>query len=156
MSGGFTIGAAMGEPTIFDCPNCKETIDARAETCRFCGAKVDHEAARTAAALMARINQACSDASYMKSTALALPVFFLIRFVPFIAPVGGIGFWGLLVALPVWAMIWLIRYRGVVSEDADFRKAQKTVKWVGTIVAGLLILFVVVTMILLALTPPRY
>jgi hypothetical protein len=88
MSDGFSIGAALGEPSIFDCPNCKETIDANAETCRFCGMKVDREAALKAAALLARINQACSDASYMKSTALALPVFFVLRFVPFISFVG--------------------------------------------------------------------
>lgn len=79
MSDRFTIGAAMGEPTIFECPACKETIDAKAETCRFCGVAVDHESAHKAAALMAKVNQACSDASYMKSTALALPVFFALR-----------------------------------------------------------------------------
>lgn len=155
MSDGFTIGAAVGEPTIFECPNCKETIDARAETCRFCGVKVDHEAALMAAALMARINQACSDASYMKSTALALPAFFLIRFVPFISLVGTIGFWGLLVVVPVWAMIWSIRYRGVVSEDADFNKARRTVKWIGIIVAGLFIVFATVTILWVVLGGAR-
>jgi hypothetical protein len=128
MPGGFTIGAAMGEPTIFECPNCKETIDATAETCRFCGAVVDREAARKAAALMAKVNQACSDSSYMKSTALTLPVFFILRFVPFISAMGGIGFWVLLIAIPLWSL-------------------RSTVKWIGIIVATILAIFVAINIL---------
>ncbi|MGO8760228.1 MAG: hypothetical protein ACLQG3_19110 [Terracidiphilus sp.] len=151
MSDGFTIGAAMGEPTIFDCPNCKETIDANAETCRFCGVKVDHEAARRSAVLLARVNQACSDASYLKSTALTLPVFFLVRFVPFIAPAGTIGFWGLLVALPLWALRWLLKYRGIETDDPEFRRARSTVKWTGIAVTGVLVLFLALNILFFAM-----
>jgi hypothetical protein len=147
MPGGFTIGAAMGEPTIFECPNCKETIDATAETCRFCGAVVDREAARKAAALMAKVNQACSDSSYMKSTALTLPVFFILRFVPFISAMGGIAFWVLLIAIPLWSLRWLLKYRGIVTDDAEFRKARSTVKWIGIIVATILAIFVAINIL---------
>ena len=147
MPGGFTIGAAMGEPTIFECPNCKETIDATAETCRFCGAVVDREPARKAAALMAKVNQACSDSSYMKSTALTLPVFFILRFVPFISAMGGIAFWVLLIAIPLWSLRWLLKYRGIVTDDAEFRKARSTVKWIGIIVATILAIFVAINIL---------
>ena len=92
MSDGLTIGAAMAEPTIFECPACKETIDAKAETCRFCGVKVDREAALRLRWMLAQVNQACSDASYMRSTALTLPVFFGLRFLPFVSLLGTIGF----------------------------------------------------------------
>ena len=51
---------------IFECPNCKQTIDTSADVCRFCGAKVDHEAAQTAAHLLAKVDQACSDASILR------------------------------------------------------------------------------------------
>jgi hypothetical protein len=156
MSDGFTIGAAMYEPTIFECPNCKETIDSTAETCRFCGAKVDHEAARKAAAVMAKVNQACSDASYMRSTALTLPVFFGLRFVPFIALLGGIGFWGLLFALPIWALIWLSKYRGIESDDAEFRKARTTVKWIGLIVTAVLVLFLAINILVFLAARPEF
>jgi len=142
MSDSFTIGAAMAEPTIFECPNCKETIDSTAETCRFCGAKVDHEAARKAAAVMAKVNQACSDASYMRSTALTLPVFFGLRFVPFIAIVGTIGFAGITLVTPFWASRWWIRYRQIKTDDADFRSARNQVKWIGIIVSCVLIVAV--------------
>lgn len=153
MSDGFTIGAAMGEPSIFECPSCKETIDAKAETCRFCGAKVDHEAAIKAAALLSRVNQACSDASYMKSTALALPVFFVLRFVPFLSGLGSIGFWVLLIAIPVWALRWWLKYRKIETDDADFRRARKSVLVSGIVVSCLLVIFVllfVVAVLLIA------
>lgn len=144
MSDGLSIGAALAEPAIFECPNCKETIDAKAETCRFCGFKVDREAAPAAAAKMARINQACSDASYMRSTALALPVFFVLRFVPFIDMVGSIGFLVVSVAVPIWTARWWRRFSKIETEDAEFQKARKTVKWAGIIVSLVLVLFVIV------------
>ena len=144
MSDEMSIGAAMAGPTIFDCPNCRETIDATAETCRFCGAKVDHEAASKAAAVMARINQACSDASYMKSTAFTLPVFFCLRFVPFISLLGSVGFIGLLIAIPIWVLVWRHKYAGIVSADRDFQKARRTVMLIGIFVPILLVAFVIV------------
>lgn len=150
-----SIGAATGEPTIFECPSCKETIDAKAESCRFCGAKVDREAARQGAALMARINQACSDASYMKVCALAIGAFYLIRLVPFLGLLGRIGFWVLLVAVPIWSLIWLGKYRGIESDDAEFRKARSTVKRTGMIVAALFIGFLALNILVFIFARPR-
>lgn len=144
MSDGFTIGAATAEPTIFDCPNCKETIDATADVCRFCGAKVDRDAARTAAIIMAQINKACSDASYMKSTTFTLPVFFVLRFVPFISLLGTIGFIGLLMAIPIWVLVWRRKFGGIVSSDRDYLKARRTVFLIGIFVPMILALFVIV------------
>lgn len=143
MSDGFTIGAAMHTPTIFECPHCKETIDSTADSCRFCGAKVDPESARKAAALMARINQACSDASYMRSCALSVPVFFVLRFVPFVAMLGGVGFTGLSFIVPIWAMRWWSKFGNIESDDADFRKARSTVKIAGIVVAIALVLLII-------------
>jgi len=155
MSDGFTIGAALGAPTIFDCPNCRETIDATAETCRFCGVKVDREAALKAAAVLAKVNQACSDASYMKSTALAIPVFIGLRFVPFFSSVGTIGFLGLTVGIPIWALVWWAKYRGIGAGDAEFLAARKTVRIVGLIVTALLLLNVILVVVLLAAPSSR-
>jgi hypothetical protein len=142
MSDGFTVGAAMGEPTIFECPNCKETIDAKAENCRFCGAKVDRDAALMAAAVLSRVNQACSDASYMKSTAFALPVFFVLRFVPFLSGLGSLGFTVLLVVIPLWALRWWFKYRKIETDDADFCRARRSVLVTGIVVSCLLVIFV--------------
>ena len=143
MSDGFTIGAALNAPTIFQCPNCNETIDSTADSCRFCEVKVDHEAASKAALVMAKINQACSDSSYMKSCAWALPVFFVLRFVPFFNGFGTIGFIGLLIVIPVWALRWWLKYGGIATEDADFLRARSTVKITGIILLLLFVFFVI-------------
>lgn len=131
MSDGFTIGAASYASTLFPCSKCNETIDNTAETCRFCGYPVDREAAHKAAGLLSKINQACSDASYMKSSALALPVFFVLRYLPFVSMLGGIGFWGLSIGVPIWALRWWLKYGSIASGDAEFVRARKTVKIVG-------------------------
>jgi hypothetical protein len=131
MSDGFTIGAAGAASTLFPCPKCNETIDNTAETCRFCGQPVDHEAALKAAQLLSKINQGCSDASYMKSCALAIPVFFVVRYIPFVSTVGGVGCLGLSIGIPAWALIWWLKYGSIKVDDVDFIRARKTVRIVG-------------------------
>jgi hypothetical protein len=149
MSDGFTIGAASYASTLFPCPKCNETIDNTAATCRFCGQPVDHEAAVQAAELLSRINQAVSDASYMKSCALALPVFFVLRYVIFLSGLGGIGFVGLSIALPIWALRWWLKYGKIKTNDAEFNRARRTVKIVG-ICASLALVFLVIAPFFLA------
>ena len=143
MSDGFTIGAALGAPTIFQCPNCNETIDSSAASCRFCGAKVDPEAAMLAAEALAKINQACSDSTYLRSTALAIPVFFVLRYVPFFGWVGTVGFIGLCIGVPVWAMRWWSKFARIATPDAEFRSARNTVKFVGISVSAVFVVVIV-------------
>jgi len=148
MSDGFTIGAASYASTLFPCPKCNETIDNTAETCRFCGQAVDHVAALQAAELLSRVNQAVSDASYMKSCALALPVFFVLRYVIFLSGLGGIGFLGLSIALPIWALRWWSKYGAIQSGDAEFVRARKTVKIAGISAFAAFILLVAVPFVI--------
>lgn len=144
MSGGFSIGAASAASTLFQCLHCNETIDSSAEACRFCGSRVDHEAALKAAAVLSKVNQACSDATYMRSTALALPVFFVLRFLPIVSMIGLVGFYGLLFAVPIWALIWWLRYGNLnFTNDAEFARARTSVTWTGVIVGTLLIICMV-------------
>ena len=142
MSNGFTIGAAGVASTLFQCPHCNETIDSSAETCRFCGSRVDHEAAVKAAAVLSKVNQACSDATYMRSTVLALPVFFVLRFLPIVSMIGFIGFYVLLFAVPIWALIWWLRYGNLnFMNDAEFARARTSVTWTGVIVGALFMIW---------------
>jgi hypothetical protein len=135
-------------PAIFQCPNCNETITSSAESCHFCGAKVDREAANREAERLAKINQACRDASSMRSAALMLPVLFALRFVPFIRLVGGIGFLLLLLGIPLWAMIWWHKYGGIVPEDPDVVRARRTVKTIAIIVPMVLAFFLIVEILM--------
>jgi hypothetical protein len=154
MSDGFTVGAASYASTIFQCPKCNETIDSTAQSCRFCGQPVDHEAAVKAAQLLSKINQACSDASYMKSSALTLPVFFVLRFVPFVSMVGMVGFIGLSIGIPIWALRWLLKFGAITTDDADFLRARKTVKIAGISAFVLFLLLVIAPFLIGLLSQP--
>jgi len=147
MSDGFTIGAAMQTPTIFSCPSCHETIDSSAPVCRFCGATFDHEQAIKAAVILAKVNQACSDASYLRSTALAYPGFFVLRFVPFVSMLGTVGFYGLSFAIPIWSLRWWLKFAKLDTTDQEFRKARTTVKTVGILVSLFLVVFVMLPIV---------
>jgi hypothetical protein len=70
MADGLILDGPSEDLDVFECPNCKQTIDTSADVCRFCGAKVDHEVAQRAAHLLARVDQACSDASVLRYTAV--------------------------------------------------------------------------------------
>src|ERR1700729_2422278 len=70
MADGLILEGPSEDLNIFECPKCKQTIDTSADVCRFCGAKVDHESAQKAAHLLARVDQACSDASVLRNTAV--------------------------------------------------------------------------------------
>jgi hypothetical protein len=134
---------------VFECPKCKETIDTSSDVCRFCGAKVDHEAAKKAAHLLANVDQALSDASYLRNTAaLALilcagVVFALLRGSARSGRViVQIGIQNILLGLcalfivcslpfPFWSMRWWTKYARLPSDDEDFQSARVAVRTTG-------------------------
>ena len=62
----------------------------------------------------------------------------------------------LLVVIPIWALRWLLKYRKIEADDAEFRKARSTVKWIGIIVAVALVGFVALNvLVFLSLRPER-
>ena len=140
---------------VFDCPKCGQTIDASADVCRFCGAKVDHKAAQQAAHLLARVDLACSEASYLRSAAtIALilvggVVFALGRqprfFVLFGFENALLGFCALVILVcspfPLWTLRWWKKYAGLTSGDDELQDARKFVKGVGTTTTAALLAF---------------
>ncbi|MGB9408038.1 MAG: hypothetical protein WCA89_10915 [Terracidiphilus sp.] len=109
---------------VFPCPVCKETIDTSALKCRFCSASIDPGAAEAAADAMARVNQACSDASYLKVMAIAVLVAFALSFAPI---VGFLGYWGLiflLFAVPFMVVRWWVKFGSIQTNESDFSRAR--------------------------------
>ena len=119
---------------IFQCPNCKETIDTSAQQCRFCSAAVDPGAAEAAADVMARVNRACSDASYLKVMAISILVFLFLMFVPFAGLLGIFGYYFLVFVTPIMAIRWWIRFGRIKTDDPDFKRAKRTAAVVGVLV----------------------
>lgn len=155
MTDGLTIDGLPEQLDVFECPNCKQTIDTSAKVCRFCGAKVDHEAALKAAQLLAKVDQACSDASvlrYAAVTAFCLSVGIaigILRNPRFIQHVGFLnvvlGFCVLVIILsspfPIWSLRWWEKSANLKSDDEDFQNARAMVRAAGLIAVASLVTF---------------
>jgi hypothetical protein len=140
---------------VFDCPKCGQTIDTSATVCRFCGATIDHAAAENSAHLLARVDVACSDASYLRNAAviaLCLPpgvALGLLRNPRFIEHVGFqntvLGFCALVLLVaspfPLWTLRWWTKYAKLASDDDDLQDARKVIKAIGTGTATALLTF---------------
>lgn len=113
----------LAESRIFPCPNCREYIDTNSPACRFCSAPVDAAAAITAADLQDKVNQACSDASYIRTATGVYTILLILNF--FRLPLVG---WGLLIlffALPVMLIRWHLQFGRLKSDDPDLKTARK-------------------------------
>jgi hypothetical protein len=127
MAKSLSLVTGAGSLGLFECPNCKQTIDSSAVVCRFCSVPIDPAAAEAAAEKMSRINQACSDASFLRTAAISIFVFFGIMFIPFLSLLGICGYYFLLFAVPFLAIRWWVRFHSIRTDDRDFRRAKTTV-----------------------------
>ena len=155
MADGLILDGPTEDLDVFECPNCKQTIDVSADVCRFCGAKINHEAAEKAAHLLARVDQACSDASilrYAAVTAFCLPVGIvlgILRNPRFIERVGFqnvlLGFCVLVLMVsspfPIWSLRWWSKYAHLAGDDEEFQTDRKTVRAAGFIATAALVTF---------------
>ena len=127
MVNSLSLTAADGNPGIMECPVCKQTVDASATQCRFCSSPIDPVAAQAAALKLSKINQACSDASFLRTAAISILVFFGVMFIPFMGLLGLVGYYFLLIAVPFLAIRWWVKFGGIQADDSDFRRARMTV-----------------------------
>ena len=143
MAGTLSLTAESKNAGIFECTNCRQTIDSSALQCRFCSAPVDPAAAEEAAEKMSRVNQACSDASFLRTAAISMLVFLGVMFIPFMGLLGICGYYFLVFAVPFLAIRWWVRFRGIRESDPDFKRARITVTVVSALCVFPLIRFVV-------------
>jgi hypothetical protein len=124
---------------VFPCPACREMIDTTMQSCRFCGAAIDPDAAAAAATLQQRVQKACGQASSARITAMAMPVFFLLSFVPFIGGVGAAGTFLTLLIVPWNVIQWHIRFGRLESPDPDLPRARRAVRDAALVWAAMVI-----------------
>ncbi len=136
MASNLSLAGSGGNPGIFECPNCRQTIDVTSSQCRFCSTAVDPEAAAMAAEKMAKINRGCSDASFLRTAAISIFAFIGIMFIPFMGLLGLVGYYFLLLAVPFLAIRWWIRFHNIQTDDTDFRRARITL----IVISGLILL----------------
>lgn len=112
-------------PRTFPCPNCKEIINDSMTTCRFCSTEIDPGIAAVVAEQQAKANQAYSDASFLRTAAVAMFVFLGLSMIPFLPVV----YWGFLITffVSVFLLIrWQIRFGSLNTSDSDYQKAKRS------------------------------
>jgi len=127
MANSLSLTGSSSNAGIFECPVCKQTIDASTKQCRFCSAVIDPAVAEAAAEKMAKVNQACSDASFLKTMAISILVFFGVMFIPFLTWLGICGYYFLMFAVPFMTVRWWIKFGALIADDRDFNRARTTV-----------------------------
>jgi hypothetical protein len=113
----------MFETHTLPCPNCNEIINDSMRECRFCHAPIDPQAARAAGELQARVNQACSDASYTKTAAYLMFVFLVLSFIP-ILPLVSWGFIVTFFAVIIMIVRWQAKFGHLQTRDPDYKTAK--------------------------------
>ena len=114
----------VSETMRFPCPSCKEIISDRTEECKYCGAPVDKGIAQMLGETQRKVNQACSDASYLKAAAAVMWGFIGVSFIPFVPLV----FWCALVTFVVVLVLlvrWQVRFDDLNTSDPDYVKAKR-------------------------------
>jgi hypothetical protein len=127
MANSLSLTPASNNAGICECPVCKQTIDVSSTQCRFCSSIIDPAVAEAAAEKMARVNQACSDASFLRTMAISILVFFGVMFIPFMTWLGIFGYYFLMFAVPFMTIRWWIRFHAIRADDRDFNRARTTV-----------------------------
>jgi hypothetical protein len=127
MASGLSLTSTNSNAGIFECPGCGQTIDVSSTQCRFCSVVIDPAVAEAAAEKMARVNQACSDASFLRTMAISILVFLGVMFLPFIAPLGIVGYYFLMFAVPFMTIRWWVKFHTIRVDDRDFKRARFTV-----------------------------
>lgn len=112
----------MSETHTFPCPHCNEIINDSMRECRFCRALIDPRVARAAGELQARVNQACSDASYTASVAYVMLAFLLLDLIPLI-PIVRVAYLLTFFAVILMVIRWQAKFGSLQTRDPDYKRA---------------------------------
>ncbi|MBS1808752.1 MAG: hypothetical protein JST84_11215 [Acidobacteria bacterium] len=140
----------LSTPRVFQCPACGEFINTAMTECKFCGVAVDAEASTQAAEVQAKVGNACSDGSYLKISARAIPVAYAVSFIPLIGGAAGWAWVILMILTPILFVRWWMKYPGIQTNDADYKKAKAST-WVSIAIWGAMIVVWLLVSALLAI-----
>lgn len=114
----------FAQPQTYSCLNCNEIINDAMEKCPYCSSPVDRQAAAAASENQSKVNQAVSDASYLRTAAVVMCVFLGLSFIPLI-PLVGWAFLFTFVGLLVMIIRWQIKFGGIKTDDPDYPRAKR-------------------------------
>jgi hypothetical protein len=142
----------LASPRTFRCPNCSEMINDAMTECRYCSVPVDPGVAQLVADRQEKANQAYSDASFLRSAAIAVYVFMVLTWSPLFPFIFLLGFVITFVVVIVLLIRWQLRYSNLITDDADYKRARRS-WWISLAmllgVVGLLMLRTVIEVLLM-------
>jgi len=112
-------------PRTFRCPNCNEMINDQMTVCRYCSVPVDPGVAQLIADRQQKANQAVSDASFLRTTTIAMWVLLGLSFIPII-PFASLAFTIVAIVVIVLAIRWQIKFSNLLTNDPDYQTARKS------------------------------
>ena len=127
----------------FPCVVCREIINDRAAECKYCGAPIDKGIAQAAAAVQDKVNQACSDASYLKIAAGSMWVLLGGSFLRLFS-VFNVGFYITFVVVGFLLARWQLRFSNINTVDPDYTQARRAkniafAMWLAAILVGFVV-----------------
>lgn len=91
--------------------------------CRFCSLAIDPGVAELIAGRQQKVNEACSDAGYLRRTAMAMYVF--LGF----ALVFTFAYWGFLITFWMGLVLilrWQVKFGELITNDPDYARARRS------------------------------
>ena len=133
----------LSQPRTFRCPNCNEMINDRMQQCSFCAVPLDPGVVELVAERQEKANQAYSDASYLKTTAIAMFVFLGLSLIPII-PFVYYGFVVTFVVVLVMLIRGQLKFGSLLTSDPDYKLARRArnftlILWLSAIPLGFVI-----------------
>ena len=110
-------------PRTFRCPSCHEMISETAPACRFCSIAIDPGVAELIATRQQQVNQAYSDASYLRGTAVGMYVFLAA------GTFFTLAYWGFVITfwLGLFLLVrWQIKFNDLITDDPDYAKSKRS------------------------------
>jgi len=133
----------LDQVRTFRCPNCNEMISDRMKECAYCAVQLDDAIVALVAERQEKTNRACSDASFLRTSAMAMFVFLGISFIPLL----GLAYYAFLitfVAVLVMLVRWQVKFGGLITSDEDYKLAKRSrtitlILWLIAIPIGFLV-----------------
>lgn len=132
----------LAKPRTFRCPNCSEMINDSMTQCRYCSVPVDPAVAALIADRQEKANHAYSDASFLRTAALAMYAFLGLSWVA-LPLLFFSGFLIIFVVVIVLLIRWQIRYANLITDDPDYKSARRS-WWISLLLLlGVPVIFIV-------------
>jgi hypothetical protein len=113
----------FNHPRTLRCPNCNEMINDSMTTCKFCSVAVDPGIAALVAERQEKANEACSDASYLRSAAAGMFVFLAVGL---FLTIGYVGFVITFIATILMLVRWQLKFGDLLTNDPDYDQAKRS------------------------------